>query len=85
LAGGTENDGGIKVFGRAEGVILKQDGWIPVEDICRRTVVSLATYSNLEKIGLWFARTCKCIELLNGVVCIDLSGLFVEPGGAPGR
>jgi hypothetical protein len=50
LAGRSGDDEGLEVFGRAEGVILKQgaDG-MPVADICRKAGISQATYFNWKK------------------------------------
>ena len=48
--GGAEDDEGIEVFGRAEGVHSEAgaDG-IPVAEICRRAGISQATYFNWKK------------------------------------
>jgi putative transposase len=48
--GGAESNEGLEVFGRPEGVLLKQgaDG-MPVADICRKAGVSHATYFNWKK------------------------------------
>ena len=48
--GGVESDESLEIFGRPEGIHLKQgaDG-IPVEEICRRAGISQATYFNWKK------------------------------------
>ena len=61
LAGGSEDDEGIEVFGRAEGINLKQgsDG-IPVAEMCRRAGISQATYFN------WSQRNWSCPDRRKG-------------------
>ncbi|GLR58151.1 hypothetical protein GCM10007919_28760 [Rhizobium indigoferae] len=51
LAGkGTEDDEGIAIFARAEGVILKRgDEGVSVAAICRKAGISQATYFNWKK------------------------------------
>jgi len=48
--GAAENDEGLEVFGRPEGV-YSQAGWdgMPVADICRKAGISQATYFNWKK------------------------------------
>jgi putative transposase len=48
--GGAESNEGLEVFGRPEGVLLKQGAvGMPVADICRNAGVSHATYFNWKK------------------------------------
>ena len=48
--GGTRDDEGIEIFGRAEGVHIEAGhGGVPVAEICRRAGISQATYFNWKK------------------------------------
>ena len=48
--GGTRDDEGIEIFGRAEGVHIEAGhGGVPVAEICRRAGISQATHFNRKK------------------------------------